>query len=186
MNLTYYKRAADKKSTLNKIRREGNVPASIYIKGSDAETITVKGNEFSSHLRAVRPGFLPTAIFSLVDADGKVRKAVIKDIQYHPTTYQVLHLDFEELLDNVQVNVKVPIEFTGEAESQGIKLGGALRRVIRHVRVRCFPKDIPSFFTLDVRDLGERQARRLKDIQFPDTIRPLADLNEVAAVIVKR
>lgn len=185
MNLSFIKRAVGKKGTVNKLRREGNIPATIYVKGKDAEPIAVKNNEFGAHLRGVRPGFLPTAVFTLT-ADGKTRRAIIKEIQYHPTTYQVLHLDFEELLDNEKVNVKVPIEFTGEGECMGIKLGGALRRVIRHVRVRCFPKDIPTFFQLDVKDLGERGARRLKDIQMSPAIRPLADLNEVAVVVVKR
>jgi large subunit ribosomal protein L25 len=68
----------------------------------------------------------------------------------------------------------------------GIKLGGVLRQVIRHVRVRCLPKDLPSFFELDIRELGVKQSKRLREIQIPSTVSPLVDMNEVVAVIVKR
>lgn len=186
MKLQSSKRTTDKKSVIKKIRREGNVPASIYVKGKDAEAITVKGPEVSAVLRTMLPGRLPTTVFTLVDENGTERKAIIKDIQYNVVNYQVIHLDFEELLDKVPVKVKVPIEFTGVADCVGVKLGGAIRQVIRHVKVRCLPKDIPTFFVLDVKELGQRQARRLGDIKMPKDVRALADLNEVAVTIVKR
>jgi large subunit ribosomal protein L25 len=148
--------------------------------------ISVQSSEFSSFLRGVKPGHLPTSIFTLMDADGKEYRALIKDIQYNITNYDVIHLDFEQLLDDVKVNVKVPIECVGAAECAGIKLGGVLRQVIRHVRVRCLPKDLPSFFELDVRELGLRQSKRIGDLQIPETVRPLMGSKEVVAVIVKR
>ena len=58
--------------------------------------------------------------------------------------------------------------------------------MIRHLRVRCLPQDIPSHFELDVRDLGIGQSKRLSDLEIPNTVRPLMNLKEVAAVIVKR
>jgi large subunit ribosomal protein L25 len=54
------------------------------------------------------------------------------------------------------------------------------------VRIRCLSDDLPSYFELDIRELGLRQTKRLKDLQIPKTVRPLVDLNEVVAVIVKR
>lgn len=186
MKLKFYQRAAGKKSDIQKMRREGDIPASVYVKGHNAESISIKSSEFSSLMRKVLPGRLSTAIFSLVDENGKERRVVVKDIQYHVTTYQVLHLDFEELIDNVMISIKVPIEYVGAAESPGVKLGGAVRQVIRSVKVRCLPKDIPAYFTLDVKDLGPRESKRLSDIAMPQTVRPLANLKEVALVIVKR
>src|SRR4051812_46638891 len=108
MKLKFCKRAAERKSELKRIRREKDIPASIYVKGKEAEVIAIKGNEFSSVLRNVLPGRLSTEILTLVDEHGKERRVIIKDIQYHVTTYQVIHLDFEELIDNIEVNIKVP------------------------------------------------------------------------------
>lgn len=186
MKLQTIKRAPDSKSEVKKLRREGYIPAVLYMKGKSGETLAVNANEFKSYLRNVKSGHLPTTIFVLVDDKGKERKVVIKEIQYAITTYDVTHLDFEELASDHKINVKIPIECIGMADCAGIKLGGVLRQVIRHVRVRCLPKDLPSYFELDVRELGIKQTKRLKDLQIPQAVRPLANLNEVVAVIVKR
>lgn len=186
MKLQIIKRAGEKKNEAKKLRREGLVPAIIYLRGKEAENVALKSQEFAALLRSVQPGRLPTQVFTLIGENGKERKAILKDIQYHPTSYEVLHLDFEELHDNQQVNVKVPIECIGLVDCIGVKLGGVLRQVIRQLRIRCFPKDIPSAFQLDVRNLNLADTRRLSDLEIPPTIRPLADLHEVAVVIVKR
>lgn len=186
MKLQMSKRAASKKSESNQLRREGKIPAIIYVQGQSAEPIAVHKNELASAMRQVQPGRLPTSVFTLSTEGGKARRVLIKDIQYHPTTYEVIHLDFEELHDNIKVNVNVPIECVGSADCPGVKLGGVLRQVIRYLRVRCLPKDIPHAFEMDVRTMEPRESRRLSDLPLPKNVRPLADLNEVAAVIVKR
>lgn len=186
MKLKFFKRDDQKKSETKKIRREGNIPAVIYLQGNETANITIGGSEFSSIIRDVLPGRLSTTIFTLVDEGGKTHKAVLKEIQYAPTTYQVQHLDFEELLDDVKVNIKVPIEFTGVADCVGVKLGGVLRQVIRHLKLQCLPKDIPTAFQLDVRTLALGQSKRLSDLEIPPTVRPLVDMREVAVVIAKR
>lgn len=186
MKLQTVKRSKDSKSEVKRLRREGFIPAVLYVKGEAGDTLAVNKNEFGAYLRHVKSGHLPTTIFTLTDDKGHGRRVLVKDIQYDVTTYAVKHLDFEELVEGQKVNVKVPIECIGAAECVGIKLGGVLRQVIRHVRVRCLPKDLPSFFELDVRELGIKQSKRLAQLDIPETVRPLADLNEVVAVIVKR
>jgi large subunit ribosomal protein L25 len=186
MKLHTVKRTANSKSEVNKLRREGFIPAVLYVKGKSGDTLAIKATEFSAYLRQVKSGHLPTTIFTLVDDHGKERRVVIKDIQYNVTNYHVTHLDFEELLADQKINVKIPIECTGQVDCVGIKLGGVLRQVIRHVRVRCLPKDLPTLFELDIRELGLKQTKRLKDLAIPKTVSPLVDLNEVVAVIVKR
>lgn len=186
MKLQTTARSANKKSEVNRLRREGFIPAVLYVKGKEGEVFAIKNDEFKSYLRTIKSGHLPTTVFSLVDEKGKTRKAIIKDIQYNITNYEVIHLDFEELLDDEKVNVKVPIECVGMVDCVGIKLGGVLRQVIRHVRVRCLPKDMPTYFELDIKELGIKQSKRLSDLAIPANVRPLAALNEVVAVIVKR
>ena len=179
-------RIGNSKSEVNKLRREGFIPAILYLRGKAGETLAIKSSEFSAFLRHVKAGHLPTSVFALVNEKGAERRVLIKDIQYAITTYDVTHLDFEELLDDHQINVKIPIECTGVVDCVGIKLGGVLRQVIRHVRVRCLPKDMPEFFELNIKELGLRQSKRLKDLEIPETVRPIVNMNEVVAVIVKR
>lgn len=186
MKLHVLSRAAKSKSESNQIRRNGGIPAVVYVGDKGAENLVVKSTEYKAALRHIQPGRLSTTIFILVDEKGRERRALIKEIQYKITNYEVIHIDFEELVDDVKVNVKVPIECVGAADSPGVKLGGVLRQVIRKLKVSCLPKDIPSAFELDVRQLEARGSKRLKDIAIPETIRPLVDLNEVVCVIVKR
>ena len=68
----------------------------------------------------------------------------------------------------------------------GIKLGGFLRQVIRSVKVRCLPKNIPQNFELDIRNLKMRQSKRLSDLVMPEGVTPLAATDEVVVVIAKR
>lgn len=186
MKLKVFKREHLKKSESNKIRREGNIPAILYAHGTTTEPITVDGNGFTGLLRNVPQGRLSTTVFTLTDGHGKERRAILKEIQYEPTTYKVRHLDFEELFDDVKVNVNVPIECIGAVDCIGVKLGGFLRQVIRQLRIRCLPKDIPSVFTIDVRAMNINDAKRLNELSIPETIRPIADLHEVAVIVAKR
>ena len=185
MKLAVKHRIGEKKKDIKEIRREGNIPAIIYFSKGQPEKLIVSGAEFNAILREMKPGQLPTTVFALNDGK-KDRRAIIKDIQYHLTTYNVSHIDFEELVENVPVSVKVPVNCIGIADCVGIKLGGFLRQVVRHVKVECLPKNIPAEFLVDVKDLGIRQSKRLKDIAMPTGVRPLANPEEVVVVIAKR
>lgn len=186
MKLQIFARSAEKKSEAKQIRRAGNIPAVIYSKGNPGKTIAVNGSDYHALLRSLPDGRLSTTIITLKEEGGDERRVIVKDIEYHPTTYDVLHLDFEELHDDTPVTVKVPIECTGVADCVGIKLGGVLRQVIRQLKVRCLPKDIPTAFELAVEMLQLKGAKRLSDIAMPETVRPMMDLKEVAVVIAKR
>jgi large subunit ribosomal protein L25 len=185
MNLTAKKRAGETKGANNQIRRSGNIPAVLYSSGEPGVSIEVEGAEFQTALRNIKKGHLSTTVFDL-EVEGKKTKAIVKGIQYHRTTYDIIHLDFEELKADVPVSVKVPIEFTGVADCVGVKLGGAVRQIIRNVKVECLPKDIPSAFTLDIRELKMKQSKRLSDIQMAEGIKPVAATDEVVVVIAKR
>ena len=185
MKLSLSKRKADKKSEKSLIRHRGNIPAVVYSKGKENHFISVDGNEFNAILRQIPKGHLPTTVIEL-EGEGLSFKAIVKDIQYESTTYNVLHLDFLELQKETPVNVNVPIRCIGVEECPGIKLGGFLRQVMRHVRVNCLPKDMPKEVVVDVKDLGIKQTRRIKDVVVPQEVAPLAAREDVVVVIAKR
>lgn len=185
MKLTTIKRNAQNKGETNRLRREGYIPAVIYHNGKPGESIAVKNDEYQAILRQIKKGHLPTQKITLEGETGTVQ-AIIKEIQYHVTSYRVLHLDFEQLDNDVPVSVKVPIECIGTVDCKGVKEGGVLRQSIRHMKIRCLPKDIPETFTLDVTDLEMGQVLRLADITLPETIRSLSRAKEVAVSVGKR
>lgn len=185
MNLTAKKRAEETKGAIKQARRAGKIPAVCYAPGGEAQSIEVDEVAFSAALRKIKSGRLSTTVFTL-EIDGKKNKAIVKDIQYDLTSYRVIHLDFQELKDDVSVSVKVPIECVGKGDCVGIKLGGFLRQIIRDVKVKCLPKDIPSEFELDIRSLRIKQSKRLSDLMMPKGVKPLSTTDEVVAVIAKR
>ncbi len=185
MKLNVMKRTAGKKGEVNAMRREGNVPGVLYGAGIEVQVIGLKGSELQAAMRGVKTGTLATTLFELV-VDGKTRKAIVKDIQYHPVTYAILHIDFLILDDKTPVQLNVPIQLVGQNDCAGVKLGGMLRQVIRALRVECLPKDIPQEFTLNVGALNIAESLRLSDIAIPKGVKPLARMNEVAAAVGKR
>lgn len=186
MKLAVKDRALGKKSEIKALRRQGSIPAVIYHKEKEGETVAVDKNELQAILRHIKSGHLPTTVFELNDSKGKSRKAIVKAIQYNPVNYEIIHLDFEELHDKVPVKVKVPLSIVGEADSVGVKLGGVVRVVIRHVPVECLPKDLPEAFVVDVTNLNVGQTIRVEDLKIPNTLRPLVRTKEVAVSMVKR
>jgi large subunit ribosomal protein L25 len=179
-------RLAQSKGETNRLRIAGKVPVVIYSQKKTAENATISAVDFAAVLRNVESGFLPTTTFKLVDASGKARRAIIKDIQYHVTTYNVIHLDFQELHDDVDVSVKVPVECTGQVDCVGVKLGGFLRPVMRHVRVRCKPKVLPRSFQVDVAALGLNQLKQIKDLDIPKGVQVLNNMSDTIVTVVKR
>ncbi len=186
MKLQVKERESQIKKDAKRARRIGEIPAVIYSKGQANRRIVLKADEFHTHLRHTPKGHLSSKKFSLIDEKGQSTKAIVKEIQYHPTTYNILHIDFLELHEDQPVNINIPLSLIGSADCVGVKLGGVIRPVLRYIKVRCLPKHIPDIFEINVADLKMNQSRRLSSIHLPDHIRPLMNLNDVAVIIAKR
>jgi len=185
MKLNITERSIDKKREPKRIRRNGDIPAVMYSRQVKPKSLIVKGADFGAALLAIPKGRLSTTVFTLVDESGNEVQALVKDIQYHSTTYQIQHLDFEVLKPKVPVKVKVPIECTGVIDCIGVKLGGFLRVVARSVQVLCLPEDIPPAFEVDVTNLNVNKFFKLSDLSIPEAMTRL-DKDTVAVVVAKR
>ena len=177
-------RTAKNKGETKRIRREGKIPCVIYAAGKE-EQASLSKEEFQSVIRNTTPGFLSTKIFLLKDQQGNAQKVIVKDVQYDVGNYDVLHLDFQRLDDKRKVNINVPVECKRQADCVGIKGGGFLRQAMRHIPVSCLPKDIPSHFELDIKDLDIGKAFRVKDIVAEKKVKFLANPEEVVVAVIK-
>ncbi|AAD19087.1 50S ribosomal protein L25 [Chlamydia pneumoniae] len=185
MELVVTSRETGKKSFLKKIRQQGGIPAVVYSAGKSLANITVDALVFKKFLSNLESGALSSTVFSL-SYEGRIIKALVKDIQYQITTYDVIHLDFEELVEDRPIKLNIPIRCINAVDCIGVKLGGSLRQVIRAVRVVCKPKDIVPFLELDVRSVGLSQTRKLSDIKIPAGIETITPLKEVAITVSRR
>ena len=110
------------------------------------------------------------------------RLALVQEVQHHPLTGKVLHVDFHEVAENEKVTVMVPVETIGEAE--GVKTdGGVLEHVLFKVKVRGLPKDLPELITVDVSHLKIGQAIHLGEIKAPEQ-RELVGDKEIPVIAV--
>ena len=186
MLLSTGKREAGKKGINKRLRREGKIPAIIYSKDQEPQHIFIDTRAFNQILSKLEKGFLPSTIFELEDESKNKIKAILKSIDYNITSYDVQHLDFLQLHDNQAVTIKIPITLEGSSDCVGVKEGGVLRQTIRHLKVKCRPKDIPANFTLCVRDVALNQSKRLAEVKLTENVKPLINLREVAVVVAKR
>lgn len=184
MKLTVKTREGNKKGVLRAIRREGDIPAILYGAKEKTCSLRVNGSEFQAHLRSLEKGHLPTTVFELHVGKEKV-SAIVKEIQYHPTTYQVIHLDFQEMQKGGIIEVNIPVECTHKAECVGVKLGGFLRQVKGHVKVRCAFENLPTSFSVDVQKLGIKQSKRVRDLEMPRGVECLASKEDVVVTVGK-
>jgi len=114
------------------------------------------------------------------------RLALVQEIQHHPLSGNILHVDFHEVAENEKVTIMVPVETTGEAV--GVKTsGGVLEHVLFKIKARALPKDLPEQIIVDVSNLNIGQAIHLGEIQAPAGVELIGDKNiPVIAVAAPR
>lgn len=106
---------------------------------------------------------------SVPDDPKPKRLALVQDVQHHPLSGRVLHLDLHEVVETEKVTITVPLETTGEAV--GVKTGGGvLEHVLFKLRVRALPKDLPEFIQVDVSGLDIGQSVHIGDIPVPEGV----------------
>lgn len=185
MKLTAEKRTATSKGELAGIRQAGNIPAVLYSLHEKNRYLIIKGKEFDGSWKTVPHGRLSTTVFTL-EIEGEVTQVIVKEIQYHPITYKIIHLDFLPLEKNKYVRVNIPLRIIGVEECVGIKLGGFLRKIRHHVPVRCRAQDIPKEFVLDIQDMKVRATKKGKDLSLPSGVELQMSPKDVIVGIGKR
>jgi large subunit ribosomal protein L25 len=145
------------RKTAKELRISGKVPGVYYVKGQTGIPITADP-------MSLRP-IVYTAQTKVVklDIDGEIKNCVLKDISFHPITDQIVHFDLLGLLDDNKVTVPVPFKFIGQ--SKGVMNGGLFRPVLNKTRISCFPKDLPEFLEIQIKDLEIGKVIRLAKVK---------------------
>lgn len=153
------------------LRKNGQVPCVIY--GSGEQThFSVKNVELEKLI------FSPEVYQFELEVEGKKANAVVRELQQHPLTGKIQHVDFLELDDNKPVRVALPVRLTGSA--RGVMAGGKLLQSYRMLNVVGLPKDLPEAITLDISDLKIGDSIRVKSVEIPG----LTILEPQASVVV--
>lgn len=116
-----------------------------------------------------------TTVIELVMPDGKTQSALIRDVQRHPTTQRLLHLDFVQVVKGHKMKVEIPILVENKDIARGIKDGGMLDQTMRTVTIEVLPKDIPGDITIDLKDMGLGTEVFVRDLPLPESADLVSD-----------
>jgi large subunit ribosomal protein L25 len=158
------------KTAARAVRRQGKVPAILYGGSSAPEMMVLDHNEVVKHLahEAVYSHVLDVVI------QGKAQKAVLKAVQRHPAKPRVLHMDFFRVSAGEKIKMHVPLHFTNENISVGVKQGGVVMHNLVDIEIACLPADLPEFIEVDLASLNVGESLHVSELSVPDGIELVA------------
>ena len=154
------------KAAVRRLRKNNKVPAVVYGAGSEPVSITLAQDKLQHSLEN-------EAFFShilSIDIDGKTEKAVLKDLQRHPSKPVIMHADFLRVMMDEEIRLHVPLHFLGEDVAPGVKAGGVVTHHMVDVEVACLPGALPEFISVDISGLEIGDSLHLTDIQLPEGV----------------
>ena len=160
MASSYYKlNIADRTRTRTKgaktLRREGLIPGILYYAGETNVNISVDKLVLYHALQSGQH------IFE-IELEGDTQFTMIKELQYHPVTDEVLHIDLMRVRRSEKMTIFVPLVLVGEAV--GVKEGGVLSQSMTQIEISCFPTDVPDQIELNIDDLEMNSSKSVTDI----------------------
>lgn len=156
------------KGSARAIRRNGMVPAVIYGEKEAPLTIALPYKDVTKKIHG--GGFMTT--IATIDVDGKKIQVLPKDYQLDPVRDFTMHIDFLRIGKNTIVTVNVPVHFTNEEASPGLKRGGVLNIVRHEVEFVCPATSIPEFIEVDLTGLDLGDSVHISAIKLPEGVEP--------------
>ncbi len=156
------------KGSARAARRSGLIPAVIYGGKAAPETININDNSFRKLMS--QPGIMSHVI--ALDVEGKTTNVLPRDIQFHPVTDAPLHVDFLRITASSTVMVMVPVVFTNEDASPGLKGGGVLNIVRHEIEMSCSATSIPESLTVDLTGTEIGDSVHISAVSLPENTQP--------------
>ncbi len=168
------------KGAAREMRRNGKLPAVIYGRGREPESLAISHLAFEKEIIALH-GDIKSTLFN-VDIEGTKVTALIRELQRHPSRLNILHVDFYEIHAGEKITLAVPIHLVGAPE--GVRTaGGVLDQILREIQILVLPKDIPEHVDVDTTELGVGHSLHVRDISIPEAI-VLADPDKTICTVV--
>ena len=162
-------------SAARRTRLQNKVPGVVYHSGVEGVPLSVDKNSLK---KALKTGQM---IFE-INVEDKDQFVLVKEIQYHPVTDDIIHIDFQKVREDEKISLDVAVRSVGD--SKGVKLGGILVQMLNSVSVKCKPSEIPEFLEIDVTEMEMNSNLFVKDITLPDDVEMLTS-EDIAVVSVQ-
>jgi large subunit ribosomal protein L25 len=153
-------RAGLGKKETKKSRNEQQIPCVLYGNG-------IENLHFTASASSIKPiVYTPEAFLIDLNVSEKSYLAVLRDIQFHPLTDEILHIDFFNVDDSKPVVIDLPVIMEGNSE--GVKQGGKLQVLVRKLKVSALINDLPENLAVNISDLGLGKTVFVKDLSYPN------------------
>ncbi|MGA6925105.1 MAG: 50S ribosomal protein L25/general stress protein Ctc [Desulfosarcina sp.] len=173
MNLKASQREAVGNGPSRVLRRDGKIPAILYGPHTESIKLAIDRLELEPIFKS---GSIAQKLLKLeIEGLDGARNVMVKEMQKHPVSRSLLHLDLYEVTMDHKIWVMVPVVVTGK--SVGVEMGGMLQIIRRELEVFCLPDQIPENITIDITDLDIGDAVHVEDLQLPGAVEVSADTN---------
>ena len=170
--LNIKKRNNQGSSSSRRMRSEGILPGIMY--GSNNEPNLVEMN--LHQVEQILKNHNSDTILIEVDVENEgSTRVLMKEVQYHPVTSSILHVDLQKVVAGKPIQVDIAVELKGEPE--GVKSGGLLDHITHSISIECLPKDMISSIEVDISNLDIGNSLSISDISVPPKIKILSDEN---------
>jgi large subunit ribosomal protein L25 len=166
-----------------RLRRQGRVPGIVYGGDQGALNIELDHKDLYLNLRNER---FHASILTL-EVAGSKEQVLLRSVSMHPYRPQVQHVDFQRVLKDRKLHMKVPLHFTNAEKSPGVKdQGGVVSHVLNELDITCFPADLPEFIEVDLGSLAVGNSVHARDLALPKGVELAIkkDENPVVATVV--
>ena len=175
------KRETKSKGAINKLRREGFVPAVLYGGTEKNQKISLKKDSIKSLINS--ENFLSNLLN--LNIDGKEEKVIPRDISFHPLSDEPTHIDFLRIVKGKKIVLEIPVNFINADKSPGLKKGGVLNIVRRKVELKCPTENIPNEIIVDLDNTEINTSLKISSVKLPENVVPtIADRDFVIATVV--
>lgn len=161
------------KKDSKKLRAQEKVPCVLYGGGENVHFWALE-KDFRKVI------YTPNVYLLDLNIDSKVYNAIVQDVQFHPVSDRILHVDFIQIAPDKKVAIEVPVQLNGVPA--GVKEGGKLMIAMRKLKVRALPKHLPDVLEIDVTNIGLGKTIKVSDIKFPN-VEALDAKNSVIASV---
>lgn len=168
------------KGKIKQIRRAGILPGVIYGPKIETVPLQIDRKEFVTRVAGLEGSHLVRIKSASPLLADKV--ALVKAMEFHPVTGEILHADLYEVDLTERIEVKVPLHFVGKAE--GVVKGGILQPIVREIEVECLPMDIPEYLTVEVTSLDIGDAVHITELSMPEGVKAIYETNLTLVTVV--
>ncbi|RMF02163.1 MAG: 50S ribosomal protein L25 [Bacteroidetes bacterium] len=162
------------KKATKQVRSEGRIPGVLYSKDGIVH--------FTTTHKALKPLiFTGDLKVASLNVDGQSYRCIVKDVQWHPVTDEIVHVDMLQLLDGQPVKLEVPIRFQGSAP--GVRVGGKLQQNLRRIKIKTTPENMVTELQLNISKLELGQSARVRDIKPVDGVEIMTPAGTPVATI---